>query len=208
MVRVPGITAGRPIATSRAAIMAPFDGFYGDGHGCLGSLYLVHGCLSEPVAVLGLAWTSKIDSLILWRRMFFNTSIQDCDVIKICFVTRQSPVFFKEPSSNSCTAIKTSAVAEYRALTDGHKTEFDNITILDRGVKNTLRRRIKESIFIHKDLQPKLNQDCGRDFPKIYSCLLATKTTAGTSATKQGEKLAVSMSGNGGIEKSHPCKLG
>ena len=68
------------------------------------------------------------------------------------------------------------------------KTDFDNITILDRGVKNTLRRRIKESIFIHKELQPKLNKDCGRDFPKIYSYLLATKTTAGASAAKQGEK--------------------
>ena len=40
-------------------------------------------------------------------------------------------------------------------------------------------------IFIHKELQPKLNKDCVRDY---YSCLLETKSTAGTSATKQGEK--------------------
>ena len=43
----------------------------------------------------------------------------------------------KEHSSNLRTTIKTSAVAEHMALT-GHKTEFDNITILDRGMKNTL----------------------------------------------------------------------
>ena len=64
----------------------------------------------------------------------------------------------KEHTSNSRTAIKTSAVAEHRALT-GHKTKFDNITILDKGVKNTLCRRIKEFIFNHKELQPKLNKD-------------------------------------------------
>ena len=61
--------------------------------------------------------------------------------------------------------------------------------------KRSVGERIEEHttkpiiiIFIHKEIQPKLNKDCGRDFPKIHSCLLATKTTAGTSATKQEEK--------------------
>ena len=43
----------------------------------------------------------------------------------------------KEHSSNARTTIKNIYSCEHRALT-GHKIEFDNITILDEGVKNTL----------------------------------------------------------------------
>ena len=79
-----------------------------------------------------------------------------------------------------------------RAMSALIKTDFDNITILDRGVKNTFHRRIKESIFIHKELQSKLNKDCGRDFPKIYSCLLATKQLLVQVQPSKEKKLAVS----------------
>ena len=63
----------------------------------------------------------------------------------------------KEHSYNSRTAIKTSTVAEHRALT-GHKTEFDNTTILDKGVKNTHCRRTKDLFLTTKNYNQSLTK--------------------------------------------------
>ena len=47
-------------------------------------------------------------------------------------------------------AIKTSEFAKQRALM-GHKTDFDNITIMDKRVTNTLLCRIKKFILSTKN---------------------------------------------------------
>ena len=62
---------------------------------------------------------------------------KDYNKVYIAELVRAFADRLKEHTFHSRTTLKTSAVAEHRALT-GHKTEFDNITILDRGVKNTL----------------------------------------------------------------------
>ena len=91
----------------------------------------------------------------------YRIACKDYNKVYIAESVRAFADWLKEHNSNSLTTIKTSVVAKHRALA-GHKTEFDNITILDRGVKNTQPQN--QGVYFYpqiKESQPKLNKyDC------------------------------------------------
>ena len=69
-----------------------------------------------------------------------------------------------------------------------HKTDFDDNIILDRGVKNTLSRRIKESVFSTKNYNQSLTKIVEETLQRSIAVSIQNKIAVGTSATKQGEK--------------------
>ena len=102
----------------------------------------------------------------------YRIPCSDCDSVYIGETARALGDRLKEHTSQSKSAVKSSAVAEHTKVT-GHKLDSPNIKIVKKESK-FLNRKIKESIAIRQESQAKLNRDGGRDLPRIYDCLLET----------------------------------
>ena len=88
------------------------------------------------------------------------------------------------------TASNQSAFHEHYKLT-GHLLDKDNVTILCREEK-TVPKKVREAIYIKKDLNPILNRDGGRELSRLYDSLLATPSSVRPPPTSRSGESNIS----------------
>ena len=111
-----------------------------------------------------------------------------CDKVYIGETKRSLGDRIKEHCAK--TTSNQSALAEHSKNT-GHELDTGNVTVLCREDK-LIPRKVREAIFIKKELKPTLNRDGGRELSKIYDSLLATPSVR-TPPTSRSRGSSVSQ---------------
>ena len=111
-----------------------------------------------------------------------------CDKVYIGETKRSLGDRIKEHCAK--TTSNQSALAEHSKNT-GHELDTGNVTVLCREDR-LIPRKVREAIFIKKELKPTLNRDGGRELSKIYDSLLATPSVR-TPPTSRSRGSSVSQ---------------